>query len=219
MRRVAILHTNFGIVELMNRLAAEHLPGVEIVNIVDDSLLIDARRTGMDAAMIDRLRGYYRCAAASGAEVILNSCSSVGAAVDQVRDELPVPLVKIDRPLAEHAVRSGPRIAVIATVESTLAPTTALLQATAGEFGLAVEIDAFLCAGGLEMYLAGDIAGHNACIVEAAEKAASGHDVIVLAQASMSGAANDVAAVVDVPVLSSPELALAEVRRLLDSER
>ncbi len=218
MTRVAIIYTNFGIVEMLKGLAKEVLPGVEIVNIVDDSLLNDARAAGVDGEVGARMRRYFEAAEATGASVILSSCSSVGATVDAARDRVAVPVLKIDEPLAEEALRHGKRVAVIATVESTLKPTCDLIENTARERGVEIEIDTFLVEGGLELFVAGKVAEHNQRVVETTAGAAQDHDVIVFAQGSMSVAVPQAQEEVDVPVLSSPLLALQRIKALLAGE-
>lgn len=218
MTRLAIIYTNFGIVEMLKGLAGEILPGVEVVNIVDDSLLNDARATGVDGDVGTRMQRYFDAAEATGASVILNSCSSVGATVDAACGRLGVPVLKIDEPLAEEAVRYGKRVAVIATVESTLKPTCDLIEAKARERGADIEIDTFLCEGGLELFVAGRVAEHNQRVLETALGAAEHHDVIVFAQGSMSAAVPVTQERVSVPVLSSPVLALQRIKALLDRE-
>ena len=218
MTRVAIIYTNFGIVDMLKELAGEILPGVEVVNIVDDSLLNDARSVGVDGDVGTRMQRYFEAAEATGASVILNSCSSVGATVDAARERVGVPVLKIDEPLAEEALRHGKRVAVIATVESTLKPTCELIENTARERGVEIDIDTFLVEGGLELFVAGKVDEHNQRVVETTAHAAKDHDVIVFAQGSMSVAVPQAQERVNVPVLSSPLLALQRVKELLEGE-
>lgn len=89
-------------------------------------------------------------------------------------------------------------------MESTLAPTGELLAEEAGE--RPVSIVTHLVAGAWDRFEAGDTDGYLARIAEAADRVA-GADVIVLAQASMAGAADLVTG--PVPVLSSPAPGLA----------
>jgi len=216
--RLAIIYTNFGIVDMLKLLADEMLPGVEVVNIVDDSLLNDARASGVEGGVGARMQRYFDAAEATGASVILNSCSSVGATVDAARGRLGVPVLKIDEPLADEAIRHGKRVAVLATVESTLKPTCELIEAKARESGADIEIGTFLCEGGLELFLAGRVVEHNQRVAETARAAAEDHDVIVFAQGSMSAAVRAAQEIVSVPVLSSPVLALERIKSMLGSE-
>jgi hypothetical protein len=104
------------------------------------------------------------------------------------------------------------RIAVLATLPSTLGPTGRLVQRSAHEAGSPVSVSSTVVPGAAEAADAGDRTGADALIAEAVTAAAEDADVIVLAQASMAGAAQ--AAATAVPVLSSPA---GGVQALLDT--
>ena len=85
----------------------------------------------------------------------------------------------------EAAAIAGPtgRIAVLATLRSTLGPTTRLIRRAAGE---QAEVVAEVVAGAADARLAGDRATHDELIGRAI--AATQADVVVLAQATMAPA-------------------------------
>src|SRR5262245_40041614 len=145
MPRLGIVHTSFALVEPLGALARKLLPGTEIVNIVDDTLLPYARDHGVDEKLTRRLCHYFQSAVEAGADVILSACSSVGETVDVARTRIEVPILKIDEPMAEAAVAAGQRIAVLATVASTLGPTCRLLQAKADQLARSIELTPHLC--------------------------------------------------------------------------
>jgi Asp/Glu/hydantoin racemase len=215
-KKLAIIHTSAALVETLTARAKEALPGVTIINIVDDSLLPYARENGVNERLRRRMLHYYNAAMEAGADVILNACSTVGEAVDAARPFVPIPLLKIDEPMAEEAVMRGRRIAVLATVESTLAPTCRLLENTARENGREVSFTPRLCDGALDLLLAGRTEEHDRAVTAAALDAAPGHDILVLAQASMARLAPTLQDRVSVPVLSSPGLALRRCAEILD---
>src|SRR5512133_3231859 len=196
---LGIVHTSFALVELLNGLVKTQLPGVKVVNVVDDTLLSYARERGVDDSLRRRMKNYFLSAADAGAQVILNACSSVGETVDAARPEVPVPILKIDEAMAAEAVRAGRRIAVLATVASTLGPTGRLLRAQAKALGREIEIDEALCDGAFDLLLAGKIEEHDRRVIEAVKKAAADHDVLVFAQASMSRLVPAVANQISVP--------------------
>ncbi|HVZ63764.1 MAG TPA: aspartate/glutamate racemase family protein [Lacunisphaera sp.] len=211
---LGIVHTSFALVELLNNLVKAQLPGVQVVNVVDDTLLSYARERGVDDALRRRMRNYFNSAADAGAQVILNACSSVGETVDTARDQVPVPILKIDEAMAAKAVRAGRRIAVLATVASTLGPTGRLLRKQAEAAGRQIEIDEVLCEGAFDLLLAGKTDEHDRRVKEAVVKAAQGHEVLVFAQASMSRLVPSLAGQIQVPLLASPELAMARLREM-----
>jgi aspartate/glutamate racemase len=213
---LGIVHTSFALVDLLNGLVKTQLPGVKVVNVVDDTLLSYARERGVDDLLRRRMKNYFLSAADAGAQVILNACSSVGETVDAARPEVPVPILKIDEAMAAEAVRAGRRIAVLATVASTLGPTGRLLRAQAKALGREIEIDEALCDGAFDLLLAGKIDEHDRRVIEAVKKAAADHDVLVFAQASMSRLVPAVANQISVPLFASPELAMARLRQMFE---
>src|SRR5438093_199102 len=66
-RTLALLHTTAVTVPAMKELAAEHLPGVRVINLLDDSLLQDVIAAGgVTPAVEERLRAYLDRAAVAG---------------------------------------------------------------------------------------------------------------------------------------------------------
>lgn len=77
----------------------------------------------------------------AGADVIFNTCSSVGDIALEAKNSLPVPLVKIDDSMARKAVESGPRIGILAQgsmtrMEKTLAEITGKMVLSSPLMGL-----------------------------------------------------------------------------------
>jgi Asp/Glu/hydantoin racemase len=211
---LGIVHTSFALVDLLNNLVKAQLPGVKVVNVVDDTLLSYARERGVDDALRRRMKNYFNSAADAGALVILNACSSVGETVDPARDQVPVPILKIDEAMAAKAVCAGRRIAVLATVASTLGPTGRLLRKQADALKRQIEIDEVLCDGAFDLLLAGKTDEHDRRISEAVMKAAQNHDVLVFAQASMSRLVPALAGKISVPLFASPELAMGRLKEM-----
>lgn len=216
MKKLAIVHTSFALVETLDSLAKATLPGVGLITIVDDTVLPYARQYGVDEELRERMLGYFRAAEAGGADAILSVCSSVGATVDAARGLLATPILKIDEPMAQAAVTAGERIAVLATVNSTLEPTSRLLENTAREAGRYIELTPHLCDGAFEALTSGRHEEHDRLVTEKVMAAAREHEVIVLAQASMARVLPEAARRVNVPVLSSPGLAMKRLGQLLE---
>jgi hypothetical protein len=87
MKTVVAVHTALAMVEPVKKLFAENLPGVRLINIVDDSMIQDVIREGkVPEAVRIRLLRYYDAAVDAGADVIFNTCSSVGDVAIEARD-------------------------------------------------------------------------------------------------------------------------------------
>jgi Asp/Glu/hydantoin racemase len=212
--KLAIIHTTVVTVEPLGALAAELLPGCEVINFVDDSILPQLRRNGGDVgAVTDRLAHYARFAEQVGADAILNACSSVGAVVAQIGQQVAIPIVRIDEAMAEEAVSRGRRIGIVATLATTLNPTMQLVQSKAQAD---VEIVPVLADTAYQKLVAGDKAGHDADLAAALADLATSVDVIVLAQASMARVVPALPPAAQQKCLSSPRLGMARVKAVLE---
>ena len=186
-KKVAIIHTFLYSVEDFKALFKKYLPEVEMINIIDDSLLAESlANKARTPGVTQRMSMYAFAAQSMGADAILNQCSSVGGAVDHIAPMLNIPYVKVDQPMAEEAVRLGSKIAVIATAISTVEPSSVLVEEMGKKAGKAVTVSRCFCEGAYEaLLIEGDQEKHNRIVIENIKKAAETHDVVVLAQGSM----------------------------------
>ena len=204
MKTVFAIHTTPVLVDVLRKLFPEILPNVRLVNVVDDSLLADVRAAGkLIPSVTRRIIGYGTLAESSGADAILNCCSSVGEAADLLAQTVSIPVVKIDSRMAEDAVESGSRIAVVATVATTLDPTERLLHRKAKEKGKNITTKRYLAGDAYDALMAGNSEEHDRLLKAEIERAMSENDVVVLAQGSMARLV-PMLPQNSVPVLSSP---------------
>ena len=203
---IGFLHTADVHRATFSSLVEQVLPGAAVVHVVDESLLADARRRGgVDDELRVRIVARLRTAAAAS-DVVVCTCSTIGADAEAAQRLIDVPVVRVDRPMAERAVALGSRLAVVAALASTLAPTTALLRDVARRHGAELDVTAVLCADAWGFFEAGDTSGYLHAIAAAVDGIVEPVDAVVLAQASMAGAA--ALCRTGVPVLSSPSLAV-----------
>ena len=218
MTKLAIIHTTSATVDTMKTLAAEILPGCDLVNFVDDSILPQLGQNGGNVSEVeDRLVHYARFAEQVGADVILEACSSVGEVVTRMQSAVSIPIVRIDDAMAEEAVQRGGHLGVAATLQTTLQPTTRLLLAKAQAAGKPIEIEPLLIEGAFQKLMAGDRDGHDDLLVENLQKLAQTADVVVLAQASMARVLPRLSAADQEKILVSPRLAMGRVKRVIVS--
>jgi hypothetical protein len=206
---VAFLHTAQAHVETFAQLVAESAPAVRATHVVAPDLLEHARSQGIAPPVVERVHARMREAAASGARVVVCTCSTVGAAAESCRGDFEP--MRIDRPMADRAVRCGPRIGVVAALRDTIAPTVELLRSAASAHGIAlpaVRIVPLLIEHAWPYFEHGDLDRYVDVVADAVRAAARDHDVIVLAQASMAPAVEHCGGI-GTPVLSSPRLGVA----------
>lgn len=212
-RRVAFLHTGAVVIPPVMSLAGELLPDVVAVNYLDDRIVADLADAERAASVPERLLDLVEAARSAGADAVMLTCSSISAHAAELSAQAGLPVYRIDEAMADAAVRTGARIAVIATLPTTCAPTTALIRERAALAGVGPEIRSEVVEGAFAAVAGGDRATHDRLVVAAIERAAADADVVVLAQASMAGAAD--AAHVDVPVLSSLRPGIERLASLL----
>lgn len=204
MTRMAFIHTGAVVIPVIDGLAAEHLPGVEIHHLLDSTIVGDLRRGAEPEDIRARLSNLACAAKRAGATAVMLSCSSISGYADDVAADAGIPVLRIDEAMADEAVRSSARVAVIATLPTTLGPTAALLRERAELAGRSVSIAEVLVDGAFAAVGSGDKTQHDELVGAAIITQAEYVDTVVLAQASMASAAASVT--VGVPVLTSPEL-------------
>lgn len=218
-KRLAVLHTSFVFINretMLNDLLAELLSGTEIVHFVDSEVLAEVMEAGqVTDASVRRMYHLARAAEEASTDLILSSCSSLGPAVDAISPLIRVPIIKIDEAMAETAARKAEQIGVLATVATTLAPTSQLIRDKAADLEKGVQVTPRLAEGAFQALMSGERQRHDAMVKEAAADLARGVDILVLAQASMTRLAPELTEETGLEVLSSPRLGIEHVRRAL----
>ncbi len=214
MKSLGILHTTVVTVNLLRQLAKELMPEVQVINILDDSILPYLLHHGGEISGVEeRMTAYARFAEQAGASIIVLACSSIGELAEKLQTVVSVPVLRIDAPMAEEAVRRGTRIGIVATVPTTLHPTTRLVQREAQKSGRqSVEIYPVLVENAFQKLSEGDRTAHDVMVAQAIESISHKTDVIVLAQVSMSEAVSRLPFDLQEKCLTSPKLGMERVR-------
>jgi len=117
--------------------------------------------------------------------------------------------------MAEQAVEIGNKIAVVATVASTMKPSCNLIRQVASSKGKNIELVEALVDGALDILLKkGDKKQHNHLVLEKIMGLDGTCDVIVLAQGSMIVLLPELEDI-KTPVFTSPELGVRKMREVL----
>ena len=206
-KTLTFLHTSPVHIATFDQLLAEIDPDIPAKHVVDESLLRDARASGITAELAQRITQALVDASADDTAVVVCTCSTIGGCAEQANHISSRPIIRVDRAMAERAVAAGERIVVVATSASTLAPTRQLIEEVADQAGKAITILDVSCEAAWPYFERGDQSGYLATVAACVRQAAPDGDVVVLAQASMAEAA---ALCLDlpIPILSSPRLGL-----------
>jgi len=199
---------------------AQGWPEAEIFNLLDDSLSSDFAAAGrLTEAMTERFLTLGRYVAGTDADsrptdAILFTCSAFGQAIDKVKRDLAIPVLRPNEAAFEAALDAGNRIALMSTFPKSLPPLVDELRAMAEARGASPEITPVVAEGGLEALKAGDGTLHD----RIAARTAAGLtdiDVLVLCQFSLARAASAIELVPGRTVLTTPDSAVAKLRRML----
>jgi Asp/Glu/hydantoin racemase len=209
-KTLGLIHTSATLVPVFAELCSKYLPNVKVFNIVDDSLIKNTIACGeLTKSTSKRVVNYAASAEEAGADFILYTCSSIGPAVEAAAALTGVPVLRVDQPMADKAVQSGKRIGVIATLSTTLEPTTDLVRRRAIVANKEIELKSVLCEGAFEALMSGDAATHDKKVGDALKQLTKEVDVIVLAQASMGRVVDTLdEAEKKIPILASPAIAI-----------
>ena len=214
--RIALIHAVATAIPPILRAFKEGWPEAAVSNLLDDDLVpAYTREGGLTPHITERICALALYAARTGADGILFTCSVFPQAEDLAKQLVRVPLLKPDEAMIAAALDVGTRIGVVATNPPAAPAAAAQLLAGAKARGAKIQVVESVADGAFAIGNAGDAATHDRMVVEAALRIADTVDVICLAQVSMALARTAVQAKVNVPVLTSPETAVARLRALL----
>ena len=195
----------------------QYIPEVSVVHLCDDTIQRDNVRAGV--GVIPK-RNYFKFAQyahnleEAGADMILLACSTFNYAAELARPMIDIPIMQIDRPMMELAVRQGSRVGMLATLATTVPSSERLLRIVAEEQKKPVKIITVLREEAFLAIQKGDVETHNAMLLEEIDKLSGKVDVIVMAQLSMSALAPQLNHT-RVPVYNSGSACFARLRELL----
>ncbi len=214
--RIGLVHAVRVSIQPTDDAFARLWPDARLQHLVDDALASDLHRDGgITPAMKRRfvtLAGYL---ADCGADGILFTCSAFGTAIDLVKQTQAIPVLKPNEAMIEAAVAQARRIGLLATDPAAIASMVPEIEALADGHSKAVEVHALNAEGAMAALRQGDGDGHDRAIVQA-QGALPEVEVIVLAQFSMARARPLVEAASGVPVLTSPDAAVAKLKAALE---
>lgn len=160
---------------------------IKIMNIMDDSLLVDTRTyKGMTPIIASRMLHYAQAAQESGADGILVTCTSVNEATKIIRPLLHIPMINIEEPVADLAVKNGTKIGILGTIPTSPSAIGRVIQEKADEIGKKVELIPCVVDGAFDILCQGNRKQHDEMVCKALYELAKKVDVIAFAQISMS---------------------------------
>nr|WP_323783114.1 aspartate/glutamate racemase family protein [Amylibacter sp.] len=225
--RIALIHALEESVAPIRDAFARLWPEARGADLLDASLSADLLAAGrLDDAMKQRFLTLGRYAATgTGADAgtgtgqgdtraVLFTCSAFGPAIDGVKADLSIPVLRPNEAAFAEALEAGSRIALVVTYPPSLPALTHELEQMAAARGQSISITPILADGALRALKAGDGAGHDALVLEACKNLGS-QDAIVLGQFSLARAATALLPHVEGPIFTTPDSAVRALRRLV----
>ena len=194
-------------------------PEAERVNLLDDSLSIDrAAARELQPAMYARFQALTDYAQAIGAAGVLFTCSAFGPAIEGARQGRRFPVLKPNEAMFAAALARGGRIGMLATFEPSIAPMEEEFRAMAASVRPDARLRSVFVPDAMDALNAGDGERHDRLIAARAPELA-GCEVVLLAQFSTARAAPAVSGALNLPVLTSPQSAVEELKAAIIGDR
>jgi aspartate/glutamate racemase len=216
-KTLGIIHAINLTIRAIEPFIEQYIPEVSVMHLCDDTIQRDNISAGV--GVIPK-RNYFKFAQyahnleEAEADMILLACSTFNYAAELGRPMIDIPIMQIDRPMMELAVRQGTRVGMLATLATTVPSSERLLRIVAAEQKKPVEITTVLREEAFRAIQKGDAATHNAMLLEEIDKLSGKVDVIVMAQLSMSALAPQLNNT-RVPVYNSGSTCFARLHELL----
>ena len=214
--RITLVHATRVAIEPIEVAAREHWPEVETISILEESLSVDrAKSEDLSPELFRRIVDLTRYAEAAYSDGVLFTCSAFGAAIERANYEAFIPVMKPNEAMFDEAFTYGDRVVMLYTFPPAAAGMENEFREAATERESTATIKSVFVDGALDAKRAGDNELHDDLLAEAANKV-SDADVIMLGQFSMASAAPKIRGQTTIPVLTSPEAAILEIRRRVE---
>jgi len=215
--KLCTLHTTDKFMELMSDpftkpFLKEH-PELEQMDITDSSLIKETQAAGYATpAVARRMYNYMMCAADAGADAILVTCTSVNTVTKAVRSMIPIPVISIEEPVAQEAVKAGKKIGILSSLATSAEPVKSTIIEEAAKAGKEVEVKIQVADGAFEALMSGDRPLHDEKVRIALAKLVEEVDVVVFAQISMALVEHPI---YKIPVLKFGKLSYEAARKAM----
>lgn len=187
MGMVGLVHTTRLVVEAVHKAVTDHCPGIEFNHVMDEGILRSLSAQGSITAEITQwLTNMVVSTQEIGADLAVVSCSSLSPCVNAVQERVSIPVLKIDEPMMEHAVRNAESIGLVMTNPTTEKPSTLLFDQVSKRLGRNVTLVPRLCPDAFANLTQGNISSHDKEVCDVVEALLAEVDVVMLAQISIA---------------------------------
>jgi Asp/Glu/hydantoin racemase len=189
-------------------------PQARLANLLEDAWMPDLAEDGkLTDAMIERFVTIGHYCVKAGADAILFTCSAFGPAIEEVRRQLKIPVLKPNEAMYEQLVGKSCKASLLATFPPSIPSMVTEIADMAKARGTQINLNTQLVEGALAALQGNRPDEHNRLIAELVAK--QDCDVIAFAQFSMSPALKLAVERTRTPILTTPDSAVAKLKTLL----
>jgi len=218
-RKLGMIHAAAFTTQVVDKFIKEIIPEVTVAHIADDTIQMannEAEVGTCPKVNYAKFVGYAHNLEEFGVDLIMLACSTFNRAVEFARPMINTPMLQIDRPMMELAVKTGPRVGLVATLPTTIPSSRRLLEQAAADAKKAIKIEESLNSEAFQALRAGDPNKHNELLLAEIDRLSKTVDSIVLAQVSMT-ALEPYLTNTRVPVFNSGRTGFTRVREILSA--
>ncbi len=183
---IGFLHTTPSTIGMVNDLLKKVIPETEPVHVYDGAVRIDNFRNPVGETPkrnLERWATFGGELERFGCSAVVSCCSLMPRATAFGAQVVNIPFVQLDDPILERAARNYSRIGAINTTEHTVPYIRERFAAWEEKLGKTIDVEYSNTLGALELFHAGDLAAHDAAVLEAMhDLERRGTECIVLAQ-------------------------------------
>ena len=220
-KTLGIIHASHITITAMKPYILQYVPEISVMHLCDDTIQRDNIKAGVGVipkVNYSKFVQYAHNLEEADVDLILLACSTFNYAAELGRPMINTPIMQIDRPMMELAVKTGKKIGLLATLETTVPSSERLLQIAAKEAGKEIVTKTVLCSKAFEEYSKGNIKEHNEMLMNSIGKLSEEVDCIVMAQLSMSALAPYLKDT-KVPVYNSGTTCFSKIREMLENKK
>lgn len=197
-KRLGLLNGSSWISLWANFFGRYYLPGVHLVNAGNEAVQInfieahEAGQSGLPTANLAAFKRYALDLVELGhVDALLITCSTMNRSYTLVREALQaykIPVLQIDRPMMQRAVKLDGQVLILATHGPTMESTQSLLEEVAAEARRTVSSTGLLVQPAWEALARGNVEEHNEILAQTIRDMTNEMRIssVVLAQLSMS---------------------------------
>lgn len=216
MSLIGVIHSTRFVIEPVHNAVTSACQDIDIIHVLDEGLLRALKREeGITPDITEWMTGMVRSVEKQGAELAVVSCSSLSPCVNAIREVMNIPVLKIDEPMVEWAVKNSEIIGLVMTNPTTEQPSKMLIEEVSQKLDKEVKVVSRLCSEAFWKLNSGDIEGHDNEVIHTIHELLNDVEVVILAQISIARVIEKLDEFIKPKILSSLNFIGAKIQETL----